>query len=189
MTDDYYAWGDESIRFALDRPSYLLGAAVARPSLCGEYRDVLRGLLTRGVKLHWRDLTAAERDRVVDVVAELDLLHVVVVGAPVAAKRQERARALCLEHLAWELQDDGVDGLTLEARTSSLMRRDMKTIDSLRGKQALPRGLRVEHQLPSEEPMLWIADQVLGALGESMGGNARWFERLSRSTRIERIDL
>lgn len=38
--------------------------------------------------------------------------------------------------------------------------------------------------------MLWIADVVLGALGESMaGGRREWFDAVRSSTTVDRIDL
>ncbi|NJI58195.1 hypothetical protein HCX50_01990 [Microbacterium oxydans] len=52
------------------------------------------------------------------------------------------------------------------------------------------RGLRIDHAQPSEEPMVWIADQVLGALGEKIsGGRSDWFDAVSSSTTIEQIEL
>lgn len=80
--------------------------------------------------------------------------------------------------------------LTLEARPLQLMQRDIRTVDALRGKRALPEGLRIDHAQPSEEPMVWIADQVLGALGEKIsGGRSDWFDAVRSLTTIEQIEL
>lgn len=185
------AWGDESTRTeGLEKASYLLGAVVADPAACSNLREQLEALPRRGPKLHWRDLDTRARQDVIATVASFDAYHVVVVAAPVELRRQERARALCLERLAWQLDGHGVQLLTLEARPPQLMRRDLRTVDALRSKKALPEGLRIDHGLPSEEPMLWIADIVLGALGESMaGGRPEWFDAVRSSTTVDRIDL
>ena len=38
--------------------------------------------------------------------------------------------------------------------------------------------------------MLWIADQVLGALGEALaGGRTEWFDAVRASTTIDRIEI
>lgn len=38
--------------------------------------------------------------------------------------------------------------------------------------------------------MLWVADQVLGALGETMsGGDGTWFDALRASTSVTRIEV
>ncbi|WP_140403324.1 hypothetical protein [Microbacterium oxydans] len=185
------AWGDESYRTAgVERPSYLLGAAVADASRCEDMRARLQRLPRRGPKLHWRNQDRRARDASIATIADFDAYHVVVIAAPVDSRRQERARALCLERLAWQLDGQGVQLLTLEARPLQLMQRDLRTVDALRGKRALPEGLRIDHAQPSEEPMVWIADQVLGALGEKMsGGRSDWFDAVSPSTTIERIEL
>lgn len=185
------AWGDESMRTVhIDHPSYLLGAVVADPAVCGSFREALNGLRRRGPKLHWRDQDNRSRSEAIATIADFDAYHVVVVAAPVDPRRQERARAFCLERLAWQLDGHGVQLLTLEARPPQLMRRDRRTIDALRSKHALPDGLRIDHAQPSTEPMLWIADQVLGALGESMaGGPTEWFDAVRSSTTVSHIDI
>jgi hypothetical protein len=186
-----HAWGDESIRTVrIDQPSYLLGAVVADPSMCDELRQEMRALPRRGPKLHWRELDDRSKRSSIATIAGFDAYHVVVVASPVDPRRQERARALCLERLAWLLDDHGVQLLTLEARPLQLMKRDLRTVDALRSKHALPEGLRIDHGQPSSEPMLWIADQVLGALGESLAGvHPEWFDAVRSSTTIDRIDL
>lgn len=185
------AWGDESMRAVhIDSPSYLLGAVVADPAACTAFRDDLERLPRRGPKLHWRDQDARSRRAAIAAIAGFDAHHVVVTAAPVEQRRQERARALCLERLAWELDEYGVQLLTLEARPTQLMLRDLRTIDGLRSKRAISRQLRVEHELPSAEPMLWVADQVLGALGEAMaGGNTAYFDAVRAATVVHHIDL
>lgn len=185
------AWGDESYRTAgVERPSYLLGAAVADASRCEDMRAGLQRLPRRGPKLHWRNQDRRARDASIATIADFDAYHVVVIAAPVDSRRQERARALCLERLAWQLDGQGVQLLTLEARPLQLMQRDLRTVDALRGKRALPEGLRIDHAQPSEEPMVWIADQVLGALGEKIsGGRSDWFDAVSSSTTIDQIEL
>lgn len=102
-----------------------------------------------------------------------------VVATPLNPKKQERARAHCLERLCWRLHELGVTEVFLEQHTESLNRRDRRLIDSLRGKGSIPKGLRIEIQQPSTEPMLWIPDQLLGALGEyrSVQGKGKWYER------------
>ncbi|WP_104181847.1 hypothetical protein [Arthrobacter sp. B0490] len=42
----------------------------------------------------------------------------------------------------------------------------MKLIDHPRGREAMPKTLRVDKALPSSEPMLWSPDQMLGAMGD-----------------------
>lgn len=149
----------------------------------------MRELHTRGPKLHWHNLDASQRRKVVSAVADFNACHIVVVGTQLDPRRQERARALCLEKIAWELGTYDITNFVLEARTESLNRRDRQLVDALRGRRALPPGLRIDHELPSQEPMLWIADQVLGAVGESLTGRSQWYEALKPAVTIIDIDV
>lgn len=186
-----HAWIDESARVAkADPPAYFLGGVIATPDESESYRDALRPLQNTRRKLHWREIDDPHRRRVVAVIGGFDVRHVVVVGTPMDPKRQERARALCLERLAWELcERHGVAHAVLEARTPSLMQRDRRTIDSLRGRGGLPKGMRVEHGHPLDEPMLWIADQVVGAAGDAHTGDDRWLRALADAVELVRIGV
>lgn len=185
-----HAWGDESMRSTgVEVPAYLLGAVVADPTACDDYRTQMLPLRGSGPKLHWRELDRLHRDRVVSVLAEFDTSMVVVVGTTLEMRKQERARALCLERLSWELSQQAVTQLTLEARPQSLMQKDRRTIAGLRSRIAIPASLRIDHGQPSTEPMLWIADQVLGAYGDALAGESRWFDRLQASMEIVPIEL
>lgn len=168
---------------------YLLGVVVAEDSRCDELRERMRELHTRGPKLHWRDLEGAEQARVIASIAAFDAYHVVVVGAPVNPRKQERARALCIQRMLWELERQGVTRLTLESRGRSLDGADMRTVERMRGAQSLGRSLRVFHALPSGEPMLWVADQTLGAYGESIANRSQFFEPTRSATTIVDIRL
>lgn len=146
-----HAWGDESIRsHGLGAPAYLLGASVVDTDDLEVTRDVLRALRPTHGKLHWHDLDRARRDHVSRVLATVPARHLVVVCAPIALRRQERARAHCLRRLLWELDQDGIAQLTLEARPPELMRRDVRLVDGLRAQRAVSTTFRVEHELPSD---------------------------------------
>ncbi|GAA3341030.1 hypothetical protein GCM10017714_23290 [Curtobacterium pusillum] len=163
-----HAWGDESIRsHGLDAPAYLLGASIVDTDDVPATRDTLEALRPTHGKLHWHDLNPRERQRVVSVIGKLEAFHLVVVASPIDHRREERARALCLERLAWELASHDVTALTLEARSRRLMDRDLRTVRALRGRFVVPSSLRIQHGDPKAEPMLWLPDQVLGAFGRA----------------------
>ncbi|WP_369370898.1 hypothetical protein AB1046_19230 [Promicromonospora sp. Populi] len=169
-----HAWVDESMQMpSRDRDGlYLLAAAVASPTACDPMRDNLRGLLLKGTRrLHWRDESAPRRAKIASAIAEHDLVHVVVVGAPIDAKKQERARRLCLERLVFELGMLDVSRVWLESRTQSLNTRDRRMFAALHAKQAMPAALHIDFALPTDEPMLWVADAVAGAVGQARRGS------------------
>ncbi|WP_147050740.1 hypothetical protein [Kocuria flava] len=168
-------------------PMYMLGAVVTDPLACEAARTELRQLVPHGRKLHWRDLDDRLKRRAVQAVASFDAAHMVVVASPLNPRKQERARAACMERLCWELGGMGVSRVVLESRTPSLNKRDDELIKHLRGKKSLPQGLRVDIELPSGEPMLWVPDQVLGAMGDAETGEERWMQVLGQS--VTRVDI
>lgn len=174
---ELHAWVDESMRTVnVAQPLYMLGAAIADPASCESVRDDLRALRKKGPKLHWREMDSSSKKLSMELLGRIDAAHIVVVAAPMDPRRQERARAKCMERLLAELGDLGVSAVFLESRTKSLNTRDLRLIDKLRGSRAMPRSLRVDIKLPSAEPMLWIPDQILGAVGDQEVGNDLWVD-------------
>lgn len=184
-----HAWVDESMRQKdVAVPMYLLGAVVADSSRCDGARQELRSILPKGApKLHWHAMEPREKNRATTVVTSLDATHLVVVGTPLNHRKQERARAQCMEQLYWRLGELGVSRVFLEQRTRSLNQKDLQLVNVLRIRKVMPEGLRVEIAQPSTEPMLWIPDQMLGALGDAEADEGRWFAQYDGA--IERIDI
>ena len=176
-TDEFtlHAWVDESMQMPTQERAglYLLAAAVASPAACDPMRADLCDLLLKGAhRLHWRDESGPRRAKIAATIAGHDLVHVVVVGAPIDTKRQERARRQCLERLVFELGVLEVSRLWLESRTQSLNERDRRMFPALHAKHAMPAALHIDFALPTDEPMLWVADAVAGAVGQARRGLA-----------------
>ena len=189
--DDFelHAWVDESMRpKGIDERMYLLGAVVADPTCCDPARDALKKALPKGArKLHWTDMENREKRKVTELVTEFDVAHMVVAGTPLDHRKQEHARAKCMERLLWELGQLEVTEVFLEQRTQSLNDRDMKLVRHLRGKKSIPSSIRVNIAQPSTEPMLWIPDQVLGAMGDAEADETVWLDQYQGA--VARIDI
>ncbi len=172
-----------------DNGLYILAAVVCDAGSCDPIRDALRELLDEGQpKLHWGAESPERKDKIMGAVAQIDMAAVVVIGAPLAKKKQERARAVCMETLLVHLAAMDVTHVLLEARTPSLNDRDMKLIDAIRGKKLIPSGLRIDVGQPSTEPMLWIPDIVAGATGaDRVRGNPGYLD-LIRPT-VTQLDI
>ncbi|MFD7026267.1 hypothetical protein [Promicromonospora sukumoe] len=169
-----HAWVDESMRAARDGREglYLLAAVVADPEACEVVRETLQMLLLRGARrLHWRDESGERRRKIAAALGALDVAHVVVVGAPIDHRRQERARAICMERLLYELDQLGVREVNLESRHSSLNKRDIRLVDALRLRGSISSGIVVDFALPNDEPMLWAPDAVAGAVSSARFGH------------------
>lgn len=160
-----HAWVDESMRMTPDQSLYLLAAVLADPEQCDPARNALRPFKAKGEpKLHWHSEDDPRRRKITAAVASCEIESVVIIGTPVDKKKQERARAQCLELLLWELDQLGVVHVWIENRTQSLNKRDTTTVDRLRGRQIISNSLRLDFAYPSTEPMLWLPDVVAGAV-------------------------
>jgi hypothetical protein len=183
----HHAWVDESITFGVVG-SYVLAAVITDPTQCDAMRDELMALrVGRRSRLHWRGEGPDRRAKIVSAIAEFDLTCVAVVGQPLDAKRQERARRLCMRHLLYRLGELSVSHVVVERRTKSLDRQDMALIEGLRGATEVSEAMRVDLGSPIAEPMLWIPDVIAGALSASLRGDSGWLGQLDHL--VERCDL
>ena len=175
VTSRWIAYADESMRQRRDGSGlYVLAAALVEEKAVSEVRAAAARLAIGGAgrRVHWRNESPARRRKVVAAVADLDPIHLVIVGVGLDNPRQERARRLCLQRLLWELQTVDVHQVWLEARTSSLNHKDIALVDLLRVQGVLGPDLRVEHVRPTGmlgEPLLWLADIVAGAVSAARG--------------------
>jgi hypothetical protein len=103
----------------------------------------------------------------------------IVVGAPLDGRRQERGRRICLARLLHELESAGVSEVLLEARTRSLNAKDLAAVNAWRAQHVVGHALTVEHGYPSEEPLLWLPDIVAGATRASETGESLWRDVLA----------
>ncbi|MFI1734901.1 hypothetical protein ACH40E_37960 [Streptomyces acidicola] len=175
------AWSDESFQEKDSAGFYIIAAAVIEPAMIDEARAVM--LQTRGRRLttksHWTQMDNRERRRAAEAVAALGGLHVVAVGSPVPARRQERARRACLTELVTQLHGFRVVHLYMEAREPQLNDRDVATVQHAR-RYLLPKGtdFRVDHVPGEMEPLLWVADIVAGACRAEQLGSTVYRETL-----------
>lgn len=175
------AWVDERMDVGDNNDGrYTLAAVIGDDTSCEAIRADLRSLLLRRQpRLHWRDENISRRTKIVDLISRTDVTAVVVVGTPMIASRQERARRVCMERLLPLLQQDyRVGTVILEAQTPSLMRKDHQQVLNLLGKRWITRELSVTDARPLHEPMLWIADAVAGATGAAHQGDPQWLNQL-----------
>lgn len=163
----WVAYVDESIRTT--EGVYILAAAVVDEPDRDKARDQLTRLSQRGMPFHWRLERPQRRSEAIDLVRDLSSLHLVVVGAPVNPRRQERARRQCIETLLYYLEAAGTGHVLLETRNATADRRDIATVDQCRARGVISHAIRVDHARPSEEPLLWLADIVAGAVSAAEG--------------------
>lgn len=133
------AYVDESLRLTGDG-LYLVAAAVVHGDE-DRAREVLRDALLPGqFRFHWRDEQARQRARMLAVIAELDVAIFGYVCRPMP-RRQDRARALGLNALVWDLQDLDELEVVIESREAHNDRKDARTIEQAKRAGTAPREL------------------------------------------------
>jgi hypothetical protein len=102
---------------------------------------------------------------------------------------RSRPRAITLSRLVFELHARQVTELWIEPRQVQLDRRDVKVVIAAR--HDLPRGARrleVRHCRGGDEPLLWIADIVAGAVRAHRQGETGYREVLGERVAIIAVD-
>lgn len=161
---------------------YLICAAIAPMAETEAIRERLRPLLRPGQrKLHWTDAGSADRRKIVETIAALEPMNVVVTHLSEAQRKEERFRRKCLELLYFELVGTEVFDLTLECRTRAQDKNDRAHIVALQGSHGLDRRMRIAHVRGEAEPMLWIADAVLGAINDVHRGEPGYLRVLEHT--------
>lgn len=182
-----FAYVDESMRQTPDNDgAYLLAAVVCDAVVRDPVREMLRSLrYQREPRLHWRTEEAPRKTKIAEEIGALALPSTVVIGTPLANSKQERARGKCMEALLPHLEGEGVSQVFLEARTPTLVTRDMRMVDACRSKGLITPGIRVDIAQPSEEPLLWLPDAVAGAVGAARDGQPEYLALIGEVTIIE----
>lgn len=176
------AFLDESSRVLNDElQEYLVGAALLNAQDCDDVREELRRMLLPGqVKLHWTDESRRRRSRIIDAIVSLGPMNVVISLVSARQHRTERFRRKCLEGLYYEFASMEVHDVLLESRSAKQDKDDRAHIVALQG-QGLDRSIRIQHRRGGDEPLLWIADAVLGAVNSAGLGEPGHLEALSET--------
>ena len=160
------AYVDESLRLT-GEGLYVLAAVVMPDERAPEVRAALRAAVPRGLRrYHWRKESTASRTAMAELVATSGATAIAV-HTHVDPRRQERARRRCLARLLWELAQRGDTTLVFETRqrADASDRRLIKDAE----RAGFARGTRYAFERPEDEPLLWLADAVAGAVTRALG--------------------
>lgn len=168
-----------------DQQEYLVCAAILPEDACDAARDCLRPLLLPGqIKFHWTDESDVRKHEIVAQIVALGSMNVVVAHLDARLRKVERYRRKCLEVVYYELLAMGVFDVVLESRSPKQDKSDRAHIVGLQG-QGLDKRIRITHQRGGDEPLLWIADAVLGSINAAHLGEASYYEALNSTLIVE----
>jgi hypothetical protein len=162
-----------------DPDTYLLAAALVHSEDYDTVSEQMRALrLPHQKKLHWSD----DRNRheyITSTIAELDVLHVVVVRDSTPDETVNRRRKKCLERLLYELDDRGVIHVSCEARQKKQNEQDVKIMTHMRTTKQIRGAMKIDHPAGPTEPALWLADAVVGAVSMARYETPKYQEMLA----------
>jgi hypothetical protein len=172
------AYVDESLRVT-PAGLYLVAAAVVIDERAVDARHELRKVLTgRQQRFHWNDAGEKQRARMLETIHALEPAVMAYACQPLPS-RQDRARALCLGSLVWDLRSLEVDHVVFESRQDHNDRKDANTIERARRAQTAAPELTYSFSRPQNEPLLWVADALAGAISAHIADdNHRYIEQL-----------
>ncbi len=170
------AFVDESFRRGSDGKGYFLMAAVLVPDeLHATITKRLRSYVSPGQRRwHFRDERLSSRRRFLAEVAQLHELEVVAVAfcCPTPSQRKsEQARVRCIWNLVADLRDREVQTAVFESRQEHNDRKDRREIMAADRDGVAASDLVYRHGRPREEPLLWLADAIVGAVGLSVASH------------------
>ena len=180
-------WGDESGSIpSADPGSYIMAIAVLEdkeyPLVCRRMMDVI---LPHEKKVHWHGRDRSQRMQLCELVSNLPLMSIVVVHHQVGA-RERRHRRKCLESLFPLAAGLGCANIVLESRGGQDAS-DFDTLQTLRAQKVVTGDLRLDHRPGRDEPALWVADIVCGAVVQSRVGHGEFLEKLAPAVDIYHV--
>ncbi len=172
-----WAFSDESERGA----SMLFGTAFVPRGAVTSIRREVRGLLLPGQRrVHTAKESPRRRRALLDLVAGLELEAVVLVHRREAGTHRIEARDRLLDAAARLVQAAAVSTWVLDAQEPSQAARDRQSIAS-----AVPHDSQLvyDHRLSRDEPLLWVVDALVWAVGA--GGD--WRRRVQRVVTVQTV--
>lgn len=164
------AFVDESFRRGRDGHGYFfMGVVVVPDSQAADLSRRLREHLPPGLRRwHWRDERPASRRRFLSLVTDFREVGVTAFTCGQVTRnrrKSEQARVRCVWDLTGQLQVGGIGTLVMESRQEHNDRKDRREILSAQQAGVAPKGLVYRHGRPREEPLLWLPDALVGAMG------------------------
>lgn len=125
---------------------------------------------------HWVREGVAVKQRMIDIIVAGGVVAISRYQS-VGRKKQGQARTLLVKAIAEDLAHEQIVHLMIESGDRSTDARDKAALlDHFRERGGVPFTFDWR---PKQEPLLWIADAINGAIhADLMGGDTSWFEQL-----------
>jgi hypothetical protein len=158
---------------------YVLAAVLLEDSAKAAARRAARRVpVIRGRRCHWHKEEDREQFAMLKALERHSAGALAYVATPARGRDQEAIRQGLLFQLAGDAaRRDAVD-LTIESRQHRNDQRDSSTL--IKARRELSIELAYAHATPSEEPLLWMADAIAGAVLAQARKDGRYVAALAR---------
>lgn len=171
------AFVDESIR--LDNHGIYVVAAVVVVENLDTAREVARSVLVkRQPRFHWRNEGEPRRLGMLERMSSAGIGARVYVQQPVTSRRPERARALCLNAMLWDLWQAEVEDVVFESRQRHADAADRRLIIAAQQAHRASPHLSYRFEKAINEPLLWMADALAGATSSDSAEGTHYLDCL-----------
>lgn len=156
---------DEAIHLVAGGAYVVVGVTIGDAGKAAARRAARRVPPVRGRRFHWHKEDERERLAMLQVIAAHAAGCIAYIATPASSRAREAIRQRCLGDVARTLAESTTTlDLVIESRQHRNDQHDASTLVTLR--QSLPAAteLAYAHQLPSGEPLLWLADALAGAV-------------------------
>ena len=184
------AFIDESMR-ADGKGVVVLAAVCVDAGAAGDARGAMQELLLgRQARIHFHDEGHVRRMAIVETVAGLHLPAIVAAAvSPAEPRAFERARRKCIERLAYEVPQRGVTALLLESRQENLNKSDRTLLAAYHRSGLLAKSVMYGFRRPKDEPVLWVADAVAGAVSSALANvDERYYAVIESQVDVIHVD-
>lgn len=169
------AFVDESILLA-GHGCYVLGCVVLPVNRKAHVRRAARRAIPAGRTFHWTKERPEVRQAMLQVLADDASYLFAYSHRPVVRREHEGARVQLPNALLDDLSDANVLELVLESRQDHNDARDRQVIGSRQ--QQGDASLDYRHDGPRQEPLLWLADALAGAVMSQIRKDNRYVAAL-----------
>ncbi|MDR2703398.1 MAG: hypothetical protein LBB58_03550 [Cellulomonadaceae bacterium] len=180
------AFGDESgSSYFRDPNVYIMGAVIIPDDRVGDARALLSAFGETGFrKFHWIDADTKEKDAITNAIVNSGIVGVAIVRLSDADERAERRRRKCFRWLTVALREKHCYQLTLESRSPKQDFYDFQMLSAMRSSAEIDSRFRLDHVRGKDDPLLWAADALCGAVVAERHGDPSWLDTLKAEVKV-----
>jgi hypothetical protein len=159
--------------------AYVLAAVLLSDDRRAAVRSGAQRIIPRRRRFHFHQEEDREKRAMMQLIASEALEAHARIVSPCLAREREALRQRLLVELATAMPKQPAVELTIESRSAHNDRLDRITLIQARRNGLIPEEMAYDHRQPVQEPLLWLADGLAGAVrAGALLRDMRWLDLL-----------